>query len=117
SPLERELLRAEAGVHFRTCRGMLHFRSRCFSDVDVARRIDRQIVGPAELSRAHAWSTEFADHLEITAAQNRDEVRPAIGDIHVGLRRVVREADGKGRFSAARPLWCPRCLLLRTAAR
>ena len=60
---------------------------------------------------------ELVHDLEIAAPEHRDDVRAAVGDVEIRLRRVVREADRKRRFDPARPLRRPRGFLLCAAAR
>ena len=90
---ECELLRPEAGRNAVARRWILHERSRCFGDVDVPPRIDRQIVRATQLSRTDAGSTKLTNHLEVRPSENRDDVRAAVGTIDVRLRNVVREAE------------------------
>src|SRR5918993_1112613 len=114
-PGEHKLLRAVARVYVQPGGGMLHLRTRGFGDEDVAGRIDREIVRPAEFANADAGTGELAHHFEIAAAKHGNHVRAAVGDIEVRLWRVVREADRERGLDSARPLRRPRGLLLGAA--
>lgn len=71
---QRELLRAESSLHCRAGRWMLHLRTRGFSNEDVALRVDREVVWSSKLAGADARPAKFAHHLQITSAQDGDEV-------------------------------------------
>ena len=62
---KRELLRSEPRRDAVACRRISHERTRRLRDVDIAPRINRQIVRPAELPRANSWSPELANDVEI----------------------------------------------------
>src|SRR5437879_2722065 len=86
--LEDELLCALALAHF--------------GRIEVALRVDREVVDRAELPGLAPVPTELADDAAVVAHEHPHVVVLAVGVVQPGLGSVVRDLDVPGRAAAAR---------------
>ncbi len=64
-----------------------------FARVHVALRIDRDTVGPVELTRITTALTDESDHLQRIADEDVNASVHPVGDVDESLLRINREAD------------------------